>query len=155
MTKWMKMLAALLLFAVTTPANADEAAEKAAILKVVADMEAAWNRSDFTGYMAGFRNPGVIFVSGGKIQDGWQGTLDHYVRDYGGSPERRGTVHFYDIDIDILAPDAALLISHYRLTRPERAQEGINTRLFRKVEGRWVIAMNHVSSYDPAAPAAK
>ena len=161
MTKWMKMLAALLLCAAATPAHAepghiDEAAEKAAILKVVADMEAAWNRSDFTGYMAGFLNPGMIFVSGGKIQDGWQGTLDHYVRDYGGSPERRGTVHFYDISIDMLAPDAALLISHYRLTRPERAQQGINTRLFRKVGGRWFIAMNHVSSYDPAAaPAAK
>lgn len=156
MTKWMNMLAAVMLFATASPAHADEAAEKSAILKVVADMEAAWNRSDFTGYMAGFRNPGVIFVSGGKIQDGWQGTLDHYVRDYGGSPDRRGTVHFYDISIDMLAPDAALLISHYRLTRPERAQQGINTRLFRKVDGRWVIAMNHVSSYDPAAaPAAK
>lgn len=152
--KWMRMLAALLLFAAATPARADEAEEKAAILKVVADMEAAWNRSDFTGYMAGFWNPGVIFVSGGKIQDGWQGTLDHYVRDYGGAPERRGTVHFYDISIEMLAPDAALLISHYRLARPERAQEGINTRLFRKVGGRWVIAMNHVSSYDPAGAAA-
>ena len=161
MIKWMKMLAALLLFAAATPAHAepthaDEATEKAAILKVVADMEAAWNRSDFTGYMAGFWNPGVTFVSGGKIQDGWQGTLDHYVRDYGGSPERRGAVHFYDISIDILAPDAALLISHYNLTRPERSQEGVNTRLFRKIGGRWVIAMNHVSSYDPAMePAAK
>jgi len=156
MTNWMRMLlAALLLFGTTAPARADDAAEKAAILKVVADMEAAWNRGDFTGYMAGFWNPGVIFVSGGKIQDGWQGTLDHYVRDYGGSPDRRGTLHFYDIRIDILAPDAALLISHYNLARPERSQEGINTRLFRKVGGRWVIAMNHVSSYDPAAPAAK
>lgn len=154
MMKWMKMLAALLLFAVATPVHADETTEKAAILKVVADMEAAWNRSDFTGYMAGFRNPGVIFVSGGKIQDGWQGTLDHYVRDYGGSADRRGTVHFYDITIDMLAPDAALLISHYTLARPERSQEGINTRLFRKVGGRWVIAMNHVSSYDPGAPPA-
>ncbi|MGN7931992.1 YybH family protein [Sphingopyxis sp. 22461] len=156
MTKWIRMLlAALLLFGATTPARADDAAEKATILKVVADMEAAWNRSDFTGYMAGFWNPGVTFVSGGKIQDGWQGTLDHYVRDYGGSPGRRGTLHFYDISIDILAPDAALLISHYHLARPERSQEGINTRLFRKIDGRWVIAMNHVSSYDPAAPAAK
>lgn len=157
MTKWIRMvLAALLLLGATAPAHADEAAEKAAILKVVADMEAAWNRSDFAGYMAGFRNPGVIFVSGGKIQDGWQGTLDHYVRDYGGAPGRRGTLHFYDISIDMLAPDAALLISHYSLARPERSQQGINTRLFRKVDGRWVIAMNHVSSYDPAsAPAAK
>lgn len=153
MTKWMRMVfAALLLVGMgAAPARADDPVEKAAILKVVSDMEASWNRSDFTGYMAGFWNPGVVFVSGGKIQDGWQGTLDHYVRDYGGSPERRGTLHFYDITVDMLAPDAALLISHYTLARPERSQEGINTRLFRKVDDRWVIAMNHVSSYDPAA----
>ena len=134
--------------AAQTTASQDEAQIRA----VIAEMEAAWNRGDFAGYMAGFENPGVVFVSGGRIQDGWQGTLDHYVRDYGGSPERRGTLHFYDISIEMLAPDAAMLVSHYRLERPEHAQEGINTRLTRKIDGRWVIALNHVSSYDPAAP---
>ncbi|WP_408640928.1 YybH family protein [Sphingomonas horti] len=142
-------LALLLLGAV--PAHAGEAEDKAAILNVIASMEQAWNRGDFAGYMAGFWNPGVVFVSGGKIQAGWQGTLDHYVRDYGGSPEKRGNLHFYDMTVDMLAPDAALLISHYHLERPEHPQEGINTRLFRKIDGHWVIAMNHVSSYEAHA----
>ena len=130
-----------------TQANASQ--DETEIRALIATMEAAWNRGDFEGYMAGFENPGVVFVSGGRIQDGWQGTLDHYIRDYGGAPERRGTLHFYDISVEMLAPDAAMLVSHYRLERPERAQEGINTRLMRKVGGRWVIALNHVSSYDP------
>jgi hypothetical protein len=47
-----------------------EAAEKAAILKVITDMQAAWNRGDFRGYMQGFKNPDVIFVSGGRFQAG-------------------------------------------------------------------------------------
>ena len=126
----------------------DAAAENKAILRVIAGMEAAWNRGDFRGYMAGFRNPGVVFVSKGRLQKGWQGTLDHYVRDYGGSPERRGHLHFSDIRIELLAPDAAQLISHYRLDRPKDPQDGINTRLMRKVNGRWVIALNHVSSVE-------
>lgn len=124
------------------------------IRALVANMETAWNRGDFRGYMDAFENPGVVFVSGGRIQDGWQGTLDHYVRDYGGSPERRGTLHFYNVSIEMLAPDAAMLVSHYHLERPTHAQEGINTRLMRKINGRWVIALNHVSSYDPSAAAA-
>jgi uncharacterized protein (TIGR02246 family) len=123
--------------------------DKAAILLVIANMEAAWNRGDFRGYMEGFANPDVIFVSRGKFQRGWQGTLDHYVQDYGGSPDRRGTLHFYDIRIEMLAPDAAQLISRYQLNRPERPQNGINTRLMRKRNGRWVIALNHVSSMEP------
>lgn len=129
------------------------AREDAAIRALIDTMQAAWNRSDFRGYMDGFANPDVVFVSRGRIQDGWQGTLDHYVRDYGGAPERRGTLHFSDIQIEMLAPDAAMLVSHYRLDRPEHAQEGINTRLMRKIGGHWVIALNHVSSYDPNAPA--
>ena len=121
-------------------------AEKAAILKVITDMQDAWNRGDFRGYMQGFKNPDVIFVSGGRFQHGWQGTLDHYVRDYGVSPDARGTLRFNDITVEMLAPDAAQLISHYQLVRQQHPQYGINTRLMRKVNGHWVIALNHVSS---------
>jgi hypothetical protein len=88
----------------------------------------------------------VVFVSGGRFQDGWQGTLDHYIKNYGTSPETRGSLRFYDIRIEMLAPDAAQLISRFELKRPEHPQYGINTRLMRKVDGRWVIALNHVSA---------
>jgi|SRR5579863_2557245 len=121
-------------------------AEKQAILHVIEQMETAWNSGDFRGYMQGFKNPDVIFVSGGRFQSGWQGTLEHYVRDYGASPETRGTLHFFDIRIELLAPDAAQLISQFRLQRPQHPQYGINTRLMRKVNGQWVIALNHVSA---------
>lgn len=127
-------------------AGVNEEAEKAAIRDVIARMEAAWNRGDFRGYMAGFANPDVIFVSRGQFQKDWQGTLDHYIRDYGASEETRGKLHFYDIRIEMLAPDTAQLISRYTLDRPKNRQDGINTRLMRKRDGKWVIALNHVSS---------
>lgn len=139
----MKALLPLLLIAAAPVTD-----ERAQILDVVAHMEQAWNRGDFRGYMAGFADPDVVFVSGGKIQDGWQGTLDHYIRDYGASEATRGRLHFYGMTVEMLAPDAALLIGHYHLERPQHAAEGINTRLFRKRAGHWVITMNHVSAYD-------
>jgi ketosteroid isomerase-like protein len=138
----------------TAPAAAGPKSERVAVLDVVTRMEAAWNRGDFRGYMAGFKNPDVVFVSGGRFQDGWQGTLDHYVRDYGGSAERRGRLHFYNMKVDLLAPDAAMLVGQYRLERGARITEGVNTRLFRKIRGRWLITMNHVSAYDVTAPSA-
>lgn len=124
----------------------DQDTEKQAILAVIGRMEQAWNRGDFRGYMEGFANPDVIFVSRGEFQKDWQGTLDHYIRDYGSSADTRGTLHFFDIKIELLAPDAAQLISRYRLDRPSKAQDGINTRLMRKRGDQWVIALNHVSS---------
>ena len=146
---------ALLLFAAA--ANAGPRSDRAAILEMVSGMEKAWNRGDFRGYMAGFKKPDVVFVSGGKFQDGWQGTLDHYLSDYGGSPERRGHLHFYNMKVELLAPDAAMLIGQYRLERGKRVTEGVNTRLLRKIRGRWLISVNHVSAYDvaPTAPEAK
>ena len=139
----------LLVAACAGPPDLDAAAEERAIRQVIGEMEAAWNRGDFRGYMAGFKNPDVIFVSRGQFQRDWQGTLDHYVRDYGGSPERRGRLRFSDVRVELLAPDAAQLVSRYRLERPADPQEGINTRLMRKVDGRWVIALNHVSAREP------
>lgn len=123
-----------------------EQKEEAAIRRVIAEMQSAWNRGDFRGYMQGFANPDVIFVSRGKFQKDWQGTLDHYVQDYGASADTRGTLQFYDIRIEMLSPDAAQLISRYRLQRPKNTQDGINTRLMRKRGGKWVIALNHVSA---------
>jgi hypothetical protein len=153
-----KALAAGLAFLlIAAPASATiPAKERWAILSVIHRMEAAWNRGDFAGYMAGFKKPDVIFVSGGKFQEGWQGTLDHYVRDYGGSPERRGQLHFYNMKVDLLSPHAAMLIGQYRQVRGSRVTEGVNTRLFNKIGRRWLITMNHVSAYDvgpPTAPA--
>jgi ketosteroid isomerase-like protein len=127
-------------------------AAKAAILQVITAMQAAWNRGDFRGYMQGFSNPNVVFVSGGRFQDGWQGTLDHYIRDYGATAETRGTLRFFDIRIEMLAADAAQLISRFQLVRPLHPQYGINTRLMRKVKGRWVIALNHVSASETPPP---
>ena len=158
----MRPLALALVLALAAPAPATArnhvhraSNEQAAIRQVIADMEAAWNRGDFRGYMAGFLNPGVVFVSRGQFQQGWQGTLDHYIRDYGGDPARRGHLHFWDIRIEMLAPDAAQLISRYRLEGGGRPQEGINTRLMRRVRGHWVIALNHVSSQEAQASSAQ
>jgi ketosteroid isomerase-like protein len=151
----MRALAAAALLLVPAPAVASATTPRAAILHVIGRMEAAWNRGDFRGYMSGFKNPDVVFISGGKFQDGWQGTLDHYIRDYGGSAERRGKLHFYNMKVDLLGRDAAMLIGQYRLERGSRVTEGVNTRLFKKFHGQWLITMNHVSAYDVTPPSAE
>jgi uncharacterized protein (TIGR02246 family) len=150
MAKFLAAFAALLLAACSAPSGPD--ADERAIRQVIANMEAAWNRGDFRAYMEGFENPGVVFVSRGEFQRDWQGTLNHYVRDYGGAMGRRGRLHFWDIRVEMLSPDAAQLISRYRLEGGARPQDGINTRLMRKIDGRWVIALNHVSSRETTPP---
>ncbi len=123
-----------------------------AIRAVIGAMQAAWNRGDFHGYMAGFANPDVVFVSRGRIQKDWQATLDHYIADYGGAQGSQGELAFTNIRIEMLAPDAAQLISDYRLVRAAGNQVGVNTRLMRKRDGKWFIALNHVSQIEDRDP---
>lgn len=125
-----------------------DATEADAIRTVIATMQAAWNRGDFHGYMAGFANPDVVFVSRGRIQKDWQATLDHYIADYGGAPGSQGELAFTNIRVEMLAPDAAQLISDYKLVRAAGNQTGVNTRLMRKRDNKWVIALNHVSQIE-------
>ena len=42
-------------------------------------MEAAWNRGDLDGYMAGYlHSDQLVFTSGGHVRHGWQDAFDHY-----------------------------------------------------------------------------
>ncbi len=145
------LIVTLVLFA-AAPAAAQPSDGPAEIKAVIARMQDAWNRGDFRGYMEGFWNPGVRFVSKGRMLTGWQETLDHYVRDYD-TPEKRGTLRFWDIEVEMLGPDVAQMTGRYRLESRGMAQDGVNTRLFKRIGGKWVIILNHVSSKDvPPSP---
>ena len=157
MTSWLRLFLVPIAFvllssncALATAAAAGAEAEKEAILSLVSRMETAWNRGDFKGYMDGFANPDVIFISHGEYQKDWQGTLDHYIRDYGTSDATRGHLRFYDIRIEMLGPDAAQLNSRFHLERPDNPLDGISTRILRKRDGQWVITLNHVSAREAA-----
>ena len=120
--------------------------EIAAIHALMAQMQDAWNRGDFAGYMAGFADPDVIFVSRGQIQADWQATLDHYERDYGGGPGAQGRLTVTNMDVTLLAPAIAQLVGTYTLVRTTGTQTGINTRILQKRQKGWVITLNHVSA---------
>jgi len=150
MRRLLLILSLLLLAA--APAAAQPSEGPAEIRAVISRMQDAWNRGDFQGYMEGFWNPGVRFVSKGRMLTGWQETLDHYVRDYD-TPEKRGTLRFWDVEVEMLGPDVAQMTGRYELKSRGLAQDGVNTRLFRKIGGKWVIILNHVSSRDvPPSP---
>ena len=95
----------------------DPAAEEARIRHVIADMESGVESRRFPRLYGRLQESRRGLRLARPFQQGWQGTLDHYVRDYGGAPERRGRLHFWDIRIEMLAPDAAQLIGRYRLDR--------------------------------------
>jgi ketosteroid isomerase-like protein len=122
------------------------AAETAAILATLDAQAAAWNRGDLETFMAGYwRSPDLSRAAGSTPVRGWAEALRRYRSAY---PERRdmGALTFSEIDIEILAPDAATVFGRWRLAQASETPAGLFTLVLRKIDGRWLIVHDHTSS---------
>lgn len=108
---------------------------------------AAWNRGDLEGYMAGYWNsPDLMFYSGATITRGWDTTLKRYRQSYRGRGKQMGKLSFADVQIQILASDAAFVRGHWRLKmRRGKGSRGLSTLIFKKLPEGWRIVHDHSS----------
>ena len=126
-------------------AAAQNGAPAKAILKVMDDQAAAWNRGDLEAYMQGYwKSDKLKFVSGDRITYGWQATLDNYRKKYG-TRGLMGTLTFTDVEITVLSHDAAFVVGSWALMREKDAPRGKFTLLFRKLKYGWRIVTDHSS----------
>ena len=126
--------------------NKPGTASEAAIRAVLDAQRDAWNRGDIEGYMDGYdRSPDTVFVSGDRINRGWQAVLDRYKKSYD-SREKMGALTFSELEITVLSKDAALVLGRWRLKRATDEPHGTFTLLFRKSKAGWRIVHDHSSS---------
>src|SRR3712207_9547003 len=72
--------------------------EVAAVRAVIESQQAAWNRGDIEGFMAGYaREEATTFVSGDTLTRGWQTVLDRYKSRYD-SRAKMGTLTFSELE---------------------------------------------------------
>lgn len=117
-----------------------------AIRAVLDAQRDAWNRGDIEGYMDGYhRSPDTEFVSGDRINRGWQTVLERYKKTYN-SREKMGTLTFSDLEITVLSKDSALVLGRWHLKRASDEPHGTFTLLFRKTNAGWKIVHDHTSS---------
>lgn len=108
----------------------------------------AWNRGDIPGFMGAYeKSEKLRFASGGTITHGWQPTLDRYLKRY---PDKAtmGTLAFTVHEVELLAPDAALVFGKWELTRAADKPWGLFTLVLRKRPAGWRIVSDHTSSAD-------
>ena len=81
---------------------------EAAIRRVLSEQQAAWNRQDLEGFMAGYWNsPELTFFSGAHESKGWQAALDRYRNAYQGAGHAMGRLEFANLRVEMLGPEAA------------------------------------------------
>ncbi|MGA7294084.1 MAG: DUF4440 domain-containing protein [Terriglobales bacterium] len=117
----------------------------AAIRKVIEDQQAAWNRHDLEGFMAGYWNsPELTFFSGAHESKGWRAALDRYQKTYQSAGHEMGKLKFANLRIEMLGPESAFVRGEFHLTMSDgKTPHGLFTLIFRKFPDGWKIIHDH------------
>ncbi|HEV2379719.1 MAG TPA: DUF4440 domain-containing protein [Terriglobia bacterium] len=120
-------------------------AERIAIRTVLATQVAEWNRGDINAFMEGYWNSSQTeFVGADGILRVWKPVLERYRKQY---PDRAAMGHltFSALEINMLAPDAALVVGHWQLKRQSDNPGGVFTLVLKKFSEGWRIINDHTS----------
>jgi ketosteroid isomerase-like protein len=118
-----------------------------AIRKVLETQQAAWNRGDVEGFMAGYEASEATTFIGATITRGYQQVLENYRRRYP-TKEKMGALTFSGLEIKPLGEGYASVIGKWHLDRASDAGGnvgGIFTLLLRKTSAGWKIFQDHTS----------
>jgi ketosteroid isomerase-like protein len=108
--------------------------------------EAAWNRGDIDGFMAGYAHSlSTIFVSQGEVRRGWEAVRTRYRKKYS-NRAKMGTLTFFDLEITPLSKDAAVAMGRWELKRKKDRPHGRFTLILRLLPEGWRIILDHTSA---------
>jgi uncharacterized protein (TIGR02246 family) len=126
---------------------APNAASRRAIEQLLREQQQAWNRGDIEKFVDGYwRSPELTFSGSSGVQRGWDAVLARYRRSY---PDRAamGQLDFTDLEFRFLAPDAALVLGRWHLSRPPNNDAGgVFSLVLQKFPEGWRIIHDHTSA---------
>lgn len=118
-----------------------------AVRAILVAQQAAWNRGDLEGYMAGYlKSDELVFTSGGNIRRGWQETHDKYKAKYGSDPSTMGKLAFEILGVQTLGEEGAIVLGRWQLTDTPNAGKGVFSVALRKTPEGWRVVHDHTSS---------
>ncbi|MCA1637066.1 MAG: DUF4440 domain-containing protein, partial [Acidobacteria bacterium] len=104
-----------------------------------------WNAGSIDDFMRGYWNsPDLVFVSGANVTKGWQPTIERYKKNYD-SRAKMGVLTFYDLEIEVLSKNSAVVLGSWALQREKDNPKGKFTLIFRKFKDGWRIVHDHTS----------
>jgi ketosteroid isomerase-like protein len=118
-----------------------------AVRQVLLDQQAAWNRGDLKGFMAGYwHSPDLTFFAGGTEKRGWDAAYERYRQRYQGEGREMGKLTFSDLKIELLGQDAAFVRGHWQVVTSKETLGGLFTLVFKKLPEGFCIVHDHTSS---------
>lgn len=133
----MMLFASLKVFTQSTDENA--------IRQLLDQQTDAWNRGDIENFMKGYwENDSLMFVGKSGVTYGWANTLKNYKKGYPDTAAM-GKLSFDFIKIKRLSKKYYFVVGKWYLKRSIGDIGGHYNLLFEKINGQWVIIIDHSS----------
>jgi uncharacterized protein (TIGR02246 family) len=109
----------------------------------------AWNRHDLDGYLDAFwRSDALVVVVEGETVHGWNLLSKAYHVGYP-NPSEMGDLALDRVQVQMLAPDLAEVLTWDTLTFPKKKEFGTSTIVMKKLPEGWRVALMHTSFVEP------
>jgi ketosteroid isomerase-like protein len=119
--------------------------DETAIRNVMNKQIEAWNNGDIDTFMQTYwKSDSLMFIGSSAPTHGWQSTLENYKKHYPDTAAM-GKLSFNLLNIKPLSPEYYFVIGEWHLARSKGNMGGYFTLLFRKINGSWVIVVDHTS----------
>jgi ketosteroid isomerase-like protein len=139
--KFILCIVSILLMKVSLAQSADEQA----VRKILHDQTVNWNAGNLEEFMKGYwKNDSLMFIGKSGVTYGYSNTLENYKRNYGDTV-KMGKLSFDLKAVQQISPDAYFVVGKWNLKRTIGDLSGHYTLLFRKINGEWVIVVDHSS----------
>lgn len=116
------------------------------IRNVMSEQIKAWNKGDIDGFMQTYwKSDSLVFVGTTAPTYGWKTTLENYKKHYPDTATM-GKLSFNLINLKPLSPEYYFVVGEWHLKRYSKKDlGGYFTLLFRKINDKWVIVVDHTS----------
>lgn len=114
------------------------------IMKVMTQQEQAWNNGEIDLFMLGYwQSDSLMFIGKNGIKYGWKTTLDNYKKSY---PDKAamGKLEFDVLKLEVNG-NSAFMLGKWSLVREIDNPNGYFTLYWKKINGLWVITIDHTS----------
>lgn len=139
-----KIITACFLATICSFCSAQTPDDEAAIRSLMDKQIQAWNRGDVDAFMQTYwKNDSLLFVSNPPTY-GWQTTLKRYKQAYPDTAAM-GKLSFNLLQLKPLSPEYYFVLGQWHLQRSIGDVGGYFTLLFRKINGEWLIIVDHSS----------
>src|SRR3954469_15860918 len=119
--------------------------DELAIRSVMDVQVKAWNSEDLDAFMQTYwKSDSLLFVGLKGPSYGWQNTLEGYKKRYPDTVSM-GKLDFKILQIKSLSSEYSFVLGKWHLKRTIGDAGGYFTLLFRKINGKWLIVVDHTS----------